>query len=188
MWFVARVKPGSQTGVFTSTVERHLKERGFSYYMPAETRLIRDRRKANLYKERRFPIIPGYIFVRDVWDFKRLEETTGIINVIRFEGIPFPMPERDIDELKRIEAECEASFQREAARRAFAASKMTRGKAKRLFPSGSHVAITAGRLSGRHGFVSGIGRDGKIKIDSISGYLSALAVAVDANELELVAA
>ncbi len=186
VWYVARVKPGSQIGVFTSTVERHLKERGFAFYMPSETRLIRDRRKANLWKERRFPIIPGYVFLSDVRDFKRLEETAGIINVIRFEGIPFPMPERDIDELKRIEAECEASFQREASRRAFAASKMTRGKAKHLFPSGSHVMITAGPLRHTLAYVTGTDRGGRIKL--ITDKLRALSVSVDANELELVAA
>lgn len=185
-WYVARTRTSSQIGVFISAVEDQLRQRGFNAYMPAELRLIRDRRKANLWKERRFPIIPGYVFVRDVWDFKRLEETTGIINVIRFEGVPFPMPERDIDELKRIEAECEASFQRDVARRAFAASKMTRGKAKRLFPSGSHVMITAGPLRHTLAQVTGTDRGGRIKL--ISNMLHSLSVSVDANELELVAA
>ena len=193
MWYVAQVRTTSQMcgrryrDGDLSPVEEQLRRNGFDFYMPVEKRLDRMRSMTNVHMERRVPVIPGYVFVQNVYNFKRLEkDTPGVIGVVRFEGRPYPMPDSDIGLLQRLEAECEAAFQRDCARRAFAASKLTRNKAKRLLPRGSHVAITAGHLSGREGYVSGFDRDGKVKL--MISMLNSLSVSVDVQDVQMVAA
>src|SRR5690606_23147965 len=57
-----------------SAIELALSKSGFIYYMPAEKRLVRDRRRTDLYKTRRFALMVGYVFVRDPHSFYALQE------------------------------------------------------------------------------------------------------------------
>ena len=94
-----------------SEVEQALSDRGFTYYLPAEKRLIRDRRKTDLFKKRRFALMVGYIFVCNPHSWLELEETPGIRGVLRNgDGAPYRMRLLDILALRTMEAKAEADF------------------------------------------------------------------------------
>lgn len=188
-WFVIRTAPGAQHpqreyAVETtrsvkgyrivpsldpdvSAVERSLSQNGFAHYMPTERRLVRDRRRTNLWTTRRFPMLQGYAFVRDVHDFRLLEATAGVVDVIRNNGEPFVMPIMDIRTLEDIEeanaAEVTRQLDRLTAIDLAKASRVTRSSARLLFPTHSHIEITGGPLLGKMAFVTGQGRDGRLK-------------------------
>lgn len=132
-WYAVRTVPGSQmpqrkfvvevTGSkkgyrivpsltpHISAVERALGENGFTYYMPAERRLVRDRRRTDLWKGRRFALMVGYIFVRDPHDFGALLNTPGVAGIVcDLEGRPREIDVLDILAIRGAEAEADAEF------------------------------------------------------------------------------
>jgi len=98
-----------------SAVERALKTNGFFHYMPAEKRLVRDRRHTDLYKVRRFALMVGYIFVRDPDDFYRLETTPGVAGVVRnADGQPLVVDLLDILAVRAAEGDAEVKFDQQS--------------------------------------------------------------------------
>jgi hypothetical protein len=98
-----------------SAVEQALEDRGFQYYMPAEKRLVRDRRKTDLWKKRRFALMVGYVFVHAPRSFMELRETPGVRDVVKTaDGFPYPVPLSDILFLRAMEAKSEAEFDEKA--------------------------------------------------------------------------
>lgn len=95
-----------------SAIERALEANGFEHYMPAEKRLVRDRRHTDLYKTRRFALMVGYVFVRNPHDWHTLlEKTPGVSGVVRsIEGLPLPIDIMDILTIRAMEAEYDAKF------------------------------------------------------------------------------
>lgn len=94
-----------------SAIERALDENGFSYYMPTEKRLVRDRRHTDLYKVRRFALMVGYVFVMDPADWDRLAETPGVGGIVRTQsGKALPMDTIDMMAIRSVEAEYDAVF------------------------------------------------------------------------------
>lgn len=167
-----------------SAVERALDNNGFEHYMPVERRLLRDRTKTDVWKSRRFPLLVGYMFVRGVTDWPLLCETPGVAGIIGTCGVPMPVSEKDIDMLRAKEAEAEERLLYEIERRAQMAARVTRKKAKSLFPSGSAVSITKGHATGRMGYIIGADRDGKLKLflDGLNG-TGIISVSTDALQL-----
>lgn len=175
-----RIVPSLDPNV--SAVERALSNEGFTHYMPVERRLVRDRKKTDLWKPRRFALLLGYVFVRDVDDWIRLEETAGVASVVRSQGRPMAIPVCEIDMLREMEAEAEAKLQKLIEQRAAAARRLPRRKANTVFPSGAYVEITKGPAEGRVGFVSGTDREGRLKL-----LLSSLEMSVPMDAVKLVA-
>lgn len=100
-----------------SAIEKALKVRGFSYYMPAEKRLQRDRRKPYLFKSKRFALMVGYIFVMDPPSWRDLLETPGVAGVVADEyGNPRPISLVDMLEIRSAEGAAEAAFDEELRR------------------------------------------------------------------------
>jgi transcription antitermination factor NusG len=94
-----------------SMVERALEAAGFAYYMPAEKRLIRDRRHTDLWKIRRFALMVGYVFVRDPEDWGKLAETEGVLGIVRdADGRELPIDIMEIMAIRAIEAKTEVKF------------------------------------------------------------------------------
>lgn len=120
-----RIVPSLNPGV--SAVERALTDAGFVHYMPAEKRLIRDRRHTDLWKPRRFALLVGYIFVRDPHDWLRLSEVPGVHSVVASGGRPQPVDLLDILMLRSMEAVAEEQFDRQST----IAYKTLRSKAKK---------------------------------------------------------
>lgn len=146
-----------------SAVERALSDAGFSYYMPVARRLIRDRRKPDLWKPRRFAMLLGYMFVRDVVDFRALEETPGVAGTVRNAGVPVPILESDIELLRAEEEIAEQRLAWDLQVRAERASRLTRHRAEKKFPKGSMISVTKGPMEGFSGEVLGTDRAGRVK-------------------------
>lgn len=94
-----------------SAIERALKDNGFVYYMPAEKRLVRDRRHTNLWKVRRFALMVGYLFVKEPHDWYLLSETAGVAGVIKgLDGRPLEIELTEILMVRAAEAIAEVEF------------------------------------------------------------------------------
>ncbi len=148
MWYAVKTKPGAQMpqreyavettrsrkgyrivpslNANLSAVERALSDAGFTHYMPAEKRLIRDRRHTNLWKPRRFALLVGYVFVRGPLDFLALEGVSGVEQIVKVQGVPMPVDLLDILTLRSMEAVAEEQFDRMSE----IAYKTLRSKAK----------------------------------------------------------
>lgn len=149
-WYAVRTVPGSQRPQRTyhvektrsrkgyrinqaidpdvSAVERALSNAGFDYYMPAEKRLIRDRKHTDIWKPRRFALLVGYVFVLNPDDFRRLEEVEGVAHVVKdVSGQPLRIDLLDILRLRQVASIAETSFDVESVK----ARKTLRLKAKR---------------------------------------------------------
>ncbi len=97
-----------------SAIERALSQGGFTHYMPAEKRLIRDRRKPDLWKARRFPLLLGYVFIKGPCNFLQLQELPGVAGIVGTCGRPMPVSIVDIMMLRTKEARAEATFDRDS--------------------------------------------------------------------------
>jgi len=191
-WYAVRTKPGSQMPqrvyeVETtrsvkgyrlvpsldpniSAVEISLKRNGFSFYMPADIRVIRDRKKTNVWTKRRFALLLGYVFVDDSLkpiDWEKLEEKTpGIEKVVRSAGVPIPILKSEMQLLHEMEAqsaeiaEKKVRFFQEQA----ALKSQTRRMTSSKFPVGSKVVITKGIAQMKTGEVIGSDREGRLKL------------------------
>lgn len=109
-----------------SAIEKALSERGFHYYMPAEKRLIRDRRKTHIFKTRRFALMVGYVFVCDPKDWLSLQETPGVAGIVSLRGKPMEIDFMDILIIRAMEAQAEVEFDRQSKN----ARQLIRKKAK----------------------------------------------------------
>lgn len=142
MWYAIRTAPGSQkpkreyvvesieTGKGYriapsldprwSAIEKALGDAGYTFYMPAEKRLVRDRRHTDLWKVRRFALMVGYVFVRGPFVRDRLLEVPGVSGIVaNAGGFPLPMHLTDILKVRAAEAAAEVAFdaQTRAARK-----------------------------------------------------------------------
>lgn len=98
-----------------SAVERALTQNGFTHYMPAEKRLVRDRRHTDLWKVRRFALIVGYVFVHRPHNWRLLEATAGVQDIVKTaEGVPLAIGLLDILMLRTAESEAEVEFDRQS--------------------------------------------------------------------------
>lgn len=165
-----------------SAVERALSNGGFSHYMPVERRLVRDRKKTDLWKPRRFALLLGYVFVEDVTDWVRLEETPGVASTVRSMGKPMPIPVGEIAMLRDMEAEAEAKLQRLIEQREAQARRLPRRKTGSIFPSGSMVWVESGPAEGRSGVVTGTDREGRLRL-----LIQSLEMSVPMDAVKLVA-
>lgn len=170
-----------------SAIERALQLKGFEFYMPVERRLVRDRKKAGLWKLRRFPLLQGYVFVKDVQNWPLLSDTPGVAGIVGLRGTPMPISLDDLAILSRMEAEAELLVQRELERRKAAEQKLTRRKAGLAFPKGTKIEITKGIAAGKFAYVTDIDRDGRLKAISSMFESSGLIFSVPVSDVRLVA-
>lgn len=175
-----RIVPSLDPNV--SAVERALSNNGFKHYMPVERRLVRDRKKTDLWKPRRFALLLGYVFVEDVSDWVTLEATPGVASTVRSMGKPMPIPVGEIALLREMEAEAEAKLQRLIEQREAAARRLPRRKTNSLFPKGSLVEVTRGPAEERHGIVTGTDREGRLRL-----LIQSLEMSVPMDAVKLVA-
>jgi len=110
-----------------SAIERALADNGFEFWMPAEKRLVRDRRHTDLWKIRRFALMVGYVFVHDPKDWNLLLSTWGVSGVVRSsDGTPLGIQIEDIVAVRAAEADAEEHFDAQSKK----ARQVLRKKAK----------------------------------------------------------
>lgn len=96
-----------------SAIERALVDAGFECWMPAEKRLVRDRRHTDLWKVRRFALMVGYVFVKEPPDFGKLTSVPGVSGVVSDGyGRPLSIDFLDILAVRAAEAEADVEFDR----------------------------------------------------------------------------
>lgn len=96
-----------------SAIERSLADAKFEFWMPAEKRLVRDRRHTDLWKVRRFALMVGYVFVKEPHDFGRLTSVPGVSGVVSDgHGRPLAIDFLDILAVRAAEAEADVEFDR----------------------------------------------------------------------------
>lgn len=76
---------------------------GVEYFLPIVVHETPHRRKRKMTVVNRTPIIPGYVFVRYVPDWQKLEKTAGVIGVLKSGLNNVRIPHKDIYDLRLIE-------------------------------------------------------------------------------------
>lgn len=154
-----------------SAVEQALTRAGFTHYMPAECKMVRNRKKTGLYTIRRFPLLQGYVFVYGVEDFPKLEATPGVGRVVSIDGVPLSIPVADIMALRTIEAKSEAQadgdilkITSQATSRERKAAAKALAQAKRKLVPDKVVKILWGDSVGRQATVAGWSDDNQVKL------------------------
>lgn len=92
-WYVAYTRPRHE-----KYIGLQLEERGLSTFVPLYTSIRRwkDRRK-----RLELPLFPGYIFVQIALQSKLdVLRLPGVVDFIRFQGKPVPVPSREIETLR----------------------------------------------------------------------------------------
>ena len=94
-WYALQLKTR-----FERVVAAHLRGKGYEEYLPT----YRSRRRwSDRVKEVELPLFPGYIFCKfDVTDRLPLMVVPGVISVVRFGGVPMPIPEQEIAAVQRV--------------------------------------------------------------------------------------
>lgn len=189
-WFAIRTKPGAQqpkreywpepsksaleghprgkgyriassTNPAISAIETALEAKGFTFYMPAEFAVVRNRNHKNLYELRRFALMKGYMFVGDP-DWSRLMDVPGVQGIVGIDGVPFPIGAMDLFRLRMYEANSRAEADNKARSLSGAVDRLAReqrkvivrGARKKLFPGRSVKLIWGGKV-GREATVQG---------------------------------
>jgi transcription antitermination factor NusG len=96
-----------------SAIERALSEAGIEHYMPAEKRLVRNRRQPFAWTPRRFALMVGYVFVRDP-NWGRLAAVPGVLGVVGVDGRATPIDFLDILRVWDAEIAASATFQQQS--------------------------------------------------------------------------
>lgn len=110
-----------------SAIEKALGDAGYTFYMPAEKRLVRDRRHTDLWKVRRFALMVGYVFIQGPFVRDHLLDVPGVVGIVQnAQGEPLAISLPDILMVRAAEAETEVEFDRQTR----AARKLLRKKAK----------------------------------------------------------
>lgn len=99
-WFVVYTKAQLEV-----TAQEHLTRQNFETYLPmVETRKRRQGQLVSMIK----PFFPRYLFVRfnrDTDDWSPVRSTRGVCGLVKFDGVPKPVPSSLINGLKRNEDE-----------------------------------------------------------------------------------
>jgi transcriptional antiterminator RfaH len=99
-WFVVRTHPNGEFKALT-----HIMRQGFDGYLPRYLKRRRHARKTDTVQK---PLFPGYLFVgmdieRARW--RVLNSTTGVSELICQGGLPAPLPNEIIDNIRQHEDE-----------------------------------------------------------------------------------
>lgn len=186
-WYALRLKPGAarpyRHDERITNIEWSLKREGIDYYMPMELAMkIHHRTKKTI--DKRFPLIPGYAFMRAIPDeqnWKKVAECDFVASIIGVGGTPIPLPTAQIDLIQMAETSLRELYEYHKALRAYQEEqrlrKVTRRVAAEQFPAGGVVTISkehrlfAGR---RATIIAATGRNTiKAVIETLNGLANA---------------
>lgn len=131
-WYTLRTMPQHE-----KKVAAYLQKKGVELYLPLVTK---KRKWSDRIKMIDFPLFPGYLFVRFDWfdGFRTILQHNGALDFIRVEGLPQPMREEDVANLKLL---VESALDLQADPDA-------------NFPPGQEIEVRYGPLKGVRGVVS----------------------------------
>lgn len=146
-WFAIRLSPGaSRPHRFYPgcQVEVALRQAKIDHYFPVELHSKRHHRTGE-YLDKRFPLIPGYAFVREQNDWKALTKVDYVSCAVHVGGNPMKIPEREMDLIRAAEESIREIYEYQKALRIHKeqqiAHRMTSREAKRMFPEGAKFRV-----------------------------------------------
>lgn len=186
-WYAIRLKPSAQRPAKQdprlTNIELSLSQEGFEHYMPLERReIIHHRTKKPIDKQ--YPLIPGYAFVCDPYDWLKLHQCDFVAGVLGVRGTPISLLPTVIDGIRDAEAVILAEYERQKAmrrqrdREAEERKKhIPQRRARQMFPAGSPIVVdkTHVLLGGMRGrVVDATGRQTiKAMIETLNGMVMA---------------
>jgi transcription antitermination factor NusG len=157
-WFAAYTSPRHE-----KHVSQQMERRGIQNFLPLykSVRRWKDRRK-----ELELPIFPGYLFVRmTLRERVNVLQVPGVVHLVSFQGRPAPVPDSDIEMLKRQ------------------LSQSGRLQPHPFLTVGRRVRVTGGPMSGMEGILAR--KKDKVRVVlSIELIQRAVAVEVDLSDIE----
>lgn len=193
-WFAIRIAPGATRqnmrykahigprgghrlertpdGTDRTAIEAALEAAGIEHYLPTERREIRNRKKANTFTLRRFPLVPGYCFVLNPPGFWCFDSIPGVIGVLGVRGEPLPIHPKAIADLQEAEAENAALIAAQRQKRLDAQNRMTRARAAKLYPVGSKVRVKSKLLGLIDARITSV--TGREKVKAVAEFLNGL--------------
>lgn len=119
-WYAVRTEPAAQRphrlAEGQSTIEVALTLAKFAHYMPVQNRVFVHRRTKKM-TSTRAPLLPGYIFVADVIEWRPLYDCPGVAGVLGIDGTPAAIPIHQIENLRKVEQSINDMEARRAERR-----------------------------------------------------------------------
>ena len=161
-WYACRTKARQE-----KTAARSLAGRGLETYLPLYDRL---RQWADRKKTVPWPLFTGYVFARFTWrDQHAVLSVPGVATIVRVGGHPTPIPDRDIENVRRFVV-------------ALSASKAEPVQVR--YPRrGERVTVASGPYAGVEGVVVRGGGRQRVVI-SVRGLRQSFAVTVEVGALE----
>jgi transcriptional antiterminator RfaH len=150
-WFALQIRPGRE-----QVSAAALRYKGYQEFLPLETPRSTRRRKVNP-----APLFPGYLFCR-AGDgvFGPLVTTPGVIRIVGFGNRPEPIPNQEIESIRRISESGLA------------------GAPHPYLEVGKRVRITEGPLAGTEGILLSHGRNAQLVV-SVTLLRRSVTVSVD---------
>lgn len=155
-WFAVQVTPRHE-----KKVDAILQQQNYGHFLP----MCRMRRKwSDRVKVIEQPLFPGYVFVRtQSCSVGKVHRTPGIIRILSFGGRPCPVPDTQIEALRRIiDSKCDIC-------------------PIPYLAIGQKVQIITGPLSGLTGIISHFKNRGRL-IVSVDLIMRSIVVEIDGNE------
>lgn len=191
-WFAISLKPGAARPhrFYPGThVEVALRQAGIEHYFPVELHSKKHHRTGE-YLDKRFPLIPGYAFVREQADWKALTRVDYVSCAVHVGGNPIRIPEREMARIRDAEESIREMYVYQKALRIHkeqqAAHKLTSREARLRFPEGSSIRIMDSHVmfGGKEARVLAATGRGTIKamIDLLSGTITAEVLIGDLEE------
>ncbi|MET4634990.1 transcription termination/antitermination protein NusG [Kaistia defluvii] len=175
-WYVGYLRAGATRpsrhrgpvpaeGQDETVVERALADEGFGAYLPRVRKELRHHRTKKIIT-RRFPLLPGYIFVtggdREP-NWMRLKACEGISGVLSLDGRPWPIADAQVDTLKQAEADLLFDDTHAARVKRGQEGRTRRETTAIRFHEGCAITLTEGPFSGLPGVVVGVTTGGLIR-------------------------
>lgn len=183
-WYALRLKPMAQRpsrqDERLTNIEISLRQSGFEHYMPLERReIIHHRTKKPI--DKRYPLIPGYAFVYNPYDWLALSKCDFVAGVLGVRGTPLSILNTQVDAIRAAEAVISAEYERSKALRRQKEKErdehIPQRRLRVMFPAGTPIAIDGthsilGGMTGR--VVDATGRQTiKAIIETLSGMVNA---------------
>lgn len=181
-----------------SAVENALLSAKIDFYMPADFKVIRNRKKTRDHIIRRAPLLIGYVFVRisndaDWYKIGSKELRCVVAGRVENNGKPLEISVVDILALRTIEGRKQMEADREIHKRTSAdkaelvkTANKALSAAKRRINPGTRVKVQWGKLAGREAIVQGWEDQERVRVIA-EGLENSQVMAIRVDTVKLVA-
>ncbi len=157
-WYALYTKPRAEKKVYGALLEKEQEA-----YLPT---IIRVRQWKDRKKKVEMALFPGYLFVRIDYKYRfDILQINGVVKIINFKGIPAVVPDRQIEDLKKLLEHPDTL------------------RLEKTLPAGQMVEVTDGPFKGVRGWVKTIKDESRLVI-IIESIQQSLSVEIDAGQVK----